>query len=90
MGKHCCTESNSSHNHRHEREDVNLKKEVISVIVVSVLFIFGFGFENQLHNTIYSFGEYLVFIPAYLLAGWNVLMSAGKNIVKGKFLMKTF
>ncbi|GAB4302746.1 MAG: heavy metal translocating P-type ATPase [Geminocystis sp.] len=90
MGKHCCTESNSSHNHHHEREDVNLKKEVISVIVVSVLFIFGFGFENQLHNTIYSFGEYLVFIPAYLLAGWNVLMSAGKNIVKGKFFDENF
>ncbi|WP_330202944.1 heavy metal translocating P-type ATPase [Cyanobacterium sp. Dongsha4] len=90
MGKHCCTQNNSSHNHHHEREDVNLKKEVISVIVVSVLFILGFGFENQLHNTIYSFGEYLVFIPAYLLAGWNVLMSAGKNIVKGKFFDENF
>ncbi|MBD2393308.1 cadmium-translocating P-type ATPase [Cyanobacterium aponinum FACHB-4101] len=90
MGKHCCAENHSSHNHHHEKEDVNLKKEVISVIVVSILFIFGFAFENQLHNTIYSFGEYLVFIPAYLLAGWNVLMSAGKNIVKGKFFDENF
>lgn len=89
MAKHCgCAENNNLHHH--QKEDVNLNKEVISIIIVSVLFIVGLIFENQLHNTIYSLGEYLVFIPAYLLAGWNVLMSAGKNILKGKFFDENF
>ncbi|MBL1209214.1 heavy metal translocating P-type ATPase [Geminocystis sp. GBBB08] len=93
MGKHCCSaeKNNHSHEHNHSHEgEFNLKQEVIVTVVSSILFISGFVFENQLHNTFYSVVEYLIFIPAYLFAGWNVLISAGKNVLKGKFFDENF
>ncbi|WP_333455667.1 heavy metal translocating P-type ATPase [Microcoleus sp. herbarium5] len=70
--------------------DFNLNQELIPVILVVVLFIGGLIFEEQLHNTPYSIGEYLVFIPAYLLSGWNVLTIAGRNILRGRFFDENF
>ena len=76
--------SHNDHGHSHGDGDFNLKEELITVVLVVILFIFGSIFEKQLHSTPYSFGEYLVFIPAYLLSGWNVLTSAGRNILRGR------
>jgi len=78
------------HGHSHESEEFDLKREVITVIVVVGLFAIGSVYNTPLHNTPYSFAEYLVLIPAYLLSGWNVLMSAGKNILKGRFFDENF
>ncbi len=89
MTKHCCSCENHQ-NHSQNDKQFNLTKELIPILLVSILFIFGFTFENQLHNTFYSFAEYLVFISAYIIAGWNVLISAGKNILKGNFFDENF
>ncbi|MEG4596220.1 heavy metal translocating P-type ATPase [Microcoleus sp. F8_C2] len=78
------------HGHDHGNGDFNLKQELIPVIVVVVLFVGGLIFEEKLHNTPYSIGEYLVFIPAYLLSGWNVLTIAGRNILRGRFFDENF
>ncbi|MEG4072488.1 heavy metal translocating P-type ATPase [Microcoleus sp. Pol14C2] len=78
------------HNHDHGNGDFNLNQELIPVILVVVLFVGGLIFEEQLHNTPYSIGEYLVFIPAYLLSGWNVLTYAGRNILRGRFFDENF
>ncbi|MEG4117493.1 heavy metal translocating P-type ATPase [Microcoleus sp. N9_B4] len=78
------------HDHDHGNGDFNLKQELIPVILVVVLFVGGLIFEEKLHNTPYSIGEYLVFIPAYLLSGWNVLTSAGRNILRGRFFDENF
>jgi Zn2+/Cd2+-exporting ATPase len=78
------------HNHDHGHGDFNLKQELIPVISVVVLFLGGLIFEEKLHNTPYSIGEYLVFIPAYLLSGWNVLTSAGRNILRGRVFDENF
>src|SRR6476620_2646520 len=78
------------HNHDHGNGDFNLNQELIPVILVVVLFVGGLIFEENLHNTPYSIGEYLVFIPAYLLSGWNVLTSAGRNILRGRFFDENF
>lgn len=95
----CCShddhgDSHENHNHDHDHDhgngDFNLKQELIPVILVVVLFIGGLIFEEQLHNTPYSIGEYLVFIPAYLLSGWNVLTIAGRNILRGRFFDENF
>ena len=92
----CCSHDHENHNHQHDHDhnhshgEFNLKQELIPLIVVASLFIFGFTFENTLHATPFSIAEYLVFIPAYLLSGWNVLMSAGKNILRGKFFDEFF
>ncbi|MEG4836814.1 heavy metal translocating P-type ATPase [Microcoleus sp. B9-D4] len=78
------------HDHDHGHGDFNLNQELIPVILVVVLFVGGLIFEEKLHNTPYSIGEYLVFIPAYLLSGWNVLTSAARNILRGRFFDENF
>ena len=83
-------ENHNHDDHDHGNGDFNLNQELIPVILVVVLFVGGLIFEEKLHNTPYSIGEYLVFIPAYLLSGWNVLTSAGRNILRGRFLDENF
>lgn len=78
------------HDHTHGDGDFNLNQELIPVGLVVILFIIGLVFEEKLHNTPYSIGEYLVFIPAYLLSGWNVLNSAGRNILRGRLFDENF
>ncbi len=95
---HGDSHENHNHDHDHDRDhdhdhgngDFNLKQELIPVILVVVLFVGGLIFEEQLHNTPYSIGEYLVFIPAYLLSGWNVLTIAGRNILRGRVFDENF
>ncbi|MBW4688959.1 MAG: cadmium-translocating P-type ATPase [Komarekiella atlantica HA4396-MV6] len=78
-----------NHNHNHSGE-FNLKNEVFPLVVILSLYIPGVIFEDQLHNTLYSLGEYLLFIPAYLLSGWSVLKTAGRNILRGRVFDETF
>lgn len=83
-------EHSHDHNHRHGSGEFNLKRESLLVGVVVALFIFGSVFEEPLHNTPFSIAEYLVFIPAYLLSGWSVLTSAGRNILRGQVFDENF
>lgn len=82
--------SHAHHDHDHGNGDFNLKDELVPVVIVVILFTLGSVFEKQLHSTPYSVGEYLIFIPAYLLSGWSVLTSAGRNILKGRILDENF
>ena len=100
MSKSCCgddepqTSKKLDHSdgddHDHGSDEFNLKKEAIPVMVVVALFLVGSIYNEPLHNTPYAFAEYLILIPAYLLSGWNVLTSAGKNILKGKIFDENF
>jgi Zn2+/Cd2+-exporting ATPase len=76
--------------HNHGGEEFNLKQEGVLVGIVIALFGFGSIFEETLHNTPYSIGEYLVFMPAYLLSGWTVLTTAGRNILRGQVFDENF
>ncbi len=76
--------------HNHGGGEVDLKREGLLVGVVITLFVLGSVFEETLHNTPYSIGEYLVFIPAYLLSGWTVLTTAGRNILRGQVFDENF
>ncbi|MFN6536425.1 MAG: heavy metal translocating P-type ATPase [Nostoc sp. EkiNYC01] len=98
---HCEHEHHENHNHDHDEnhnhdhnhnhgEEFNLKNEIFPLIVILSLYAPGVIFEYQLHNTLYSIGEYLVFIPAYLLSGWSVLKTAGRNILRGRIFDETF
>ena len=82
-------DENHNHDHNHGGE-FNLKNEVLPLVAILCLYAPGVIFENQLHNTFYSIGEYLLFIPAYLLSGWSVLKTAGRNILKGRIFDETF
>lgn len=89
-------EQNENHNHDHDHEhshssgDFSLKEELIPIGIVVALLMTGIIFEEKIHTSSYSWIEYLIFIPAYLLAGWNVLMSAGKNITRGRIFDENF
>lgn len=78
------------HEHSHSSEDFNLTEELIPIGIVVALLITGIIFEEKIHTSSYSWLEYLIFIPAYLLAGWNVLMSAGKNLTRGRIFDENF
>ncbi|BAY26971.1 cadmium-translocating P-type ATPase [Calothrix sp. NIES-2100] len=80
---------NHDHNHDHGGE-FNLKNEIFPLVLIFGLYTPGIIFESQLHNTFYSIGEYLLFIPAYLLSGWSVLKTAGRNILRGRVFDETF
>ncbi len=83
-------EDGDDHAHNHGGGEFSFKREGILVAVVVALFVLGSVFEETLHNTPYSIGEYLVFIPAYLLSGWTVLTTAGRNILRGQVFDENF
>ena len=73
-----------------EDTDFDIKRELVLIGIAVVLFFVGLIFNNKLQATPYSIGEYLVLIPAYLLSGWTVLSSAGRNIFRGKVFDEHF
>ena len=85
----CDRDHGHDYSHQHQGE-FNLKKELTPIILVIILFGLGLIFEEQIHATPYSLGEYLIFIPAYLLSGWKVLTSAGRSILRGRLFDENF
>lgn len=66
------------------------KRTIIKAISAIILLIAGIIFNEKLHNTPFHFAEYLVFVTAYLVVGWNVLTMAGKNIIRGQVFNEHF
>ncbi|KJH69530.1 heavy metal translocating P-type ATPase [Aliterella atlantica] len=87
---HAHQHGRDEHEHNHGDDEFSLEREGVVVGTVIALFILGSIFEEPLHNTPFSVGEYLVFIPAYLLSGWSVLTSAGRNILRGRVFDENF
>ncbi|MBR8830519.1 MAG: Zinc-transporting ATPase [Chroococcopsis gigantea SAG 12.99] len=79
-----------AHNHGSGAGEFNLKRELPSVVIAIVLFTIAIVFEESLHNTPYNIAEYAVIIPAYLLSGWTVLKTAGRNILRGQIFDENF
>ena len=84
----CC--SSSGHDHSHAHGESNLRRELIPLSIAVVLFAIGLIFNQPLHDTPWSIAEYAVLIPAYLISGWNVLTSAGRNILRGQIFDENF
>jgi Cd2+/Zn2+-exporting ATPase len=78
------------HHEHHSRTEFNLKRELPPVLVVVALFGLGLIFEEPLQHTPSRLGEYAVFIPAYLISGWSVLKTAGRNILRGQVFDENF
>lgn len=88
--KEAWDEQDSHHGHSHSAGGLNLKAEILLVLLVITLVAGGMIFKQALQQTPYHIGEYIVFIPAYLLSGWTVLKTAGRNILRGKFFDENF
>ncbi|MFW5776141.1 MAG: heavy metal translocating P-type ATPase [Spirochaetota bacterium] len=63
---------------------------VVRITVALVLTVGGVLFGEMLRSTPYRLAEYAVFVVAYLLAGWPVLSSAARNIVRGRVFDEMF
>lgn len=83
-------EDKHDYGHSHGSSEFNLKKELPPVLIAIALFAIAILFEKPLHNTPYSLAEFAVIIPAYLLSGWTVLKTAGRNILRGQIFDENF
>jgi Cd2+/Zn2+-exporting ATPase len=71
-------------------EPFNLKEEILPLVGVAIAYILALVFQAKLAATPYNFAEYLVFISLYLISGWGVIISAGRNILKGQIFDENF
>ena len=90
----CCSTDEShnhqGHDHSHEHGEFNLRRELIPLSIAIALFLVGLIFNQPLHDTPGAIAEFAVLIPAYLISGWSVLTSAGRNILRGKIFDENF
>ncbi len=78
------------HGHDHGSGEFSLREALIPIVIAAVLFLIGFIFNQPLHNTPFAIAEYAVLIPAYLISGWSVLATAGRNILRGRVFDENF
>ncbi len=76
--------------HSHGTGEFNLKRELPPVVLSVALLSIAMVVEKPLHNTPYSVAEFAVIIPAYLMSGWTVLKTAGRNILRGQVFDENF
>lgn len=79
----CCGNS-------HDASEFNWWRELRPIAIATPLLLIGVIFHDPLHNTPFSLAEYAVLIPAYLLCGWGVLTTAGRNILRGRIFDENF
>lgn len=66
------------------------KKAIVKAVSATVLLLAGIFFEDDLHNTPFRIAEYLVFVTAYFISGWNVVSKAIRNILRGQVFDEHF
>lgn len=71
-------------------EEGEKKGELYAVVAAALLLAVGFVFNQPLHRTPYSWAEYAVLLPAYLLVGWPVLRNAVQNLTRGRVFDENF
>lgn len=73
-----------------EATEKDLSKQLLRIAIATVLFVVGLIFTSRWHDTSYHFLEYLVFISAYILVGYEVLVKAIRNIIRGAVFDENF
>lgn len=72
------------HDHEHEEEEENLKAEVVKLVIV--LIIFATAFFKVVPGKIATW----LFVAAYILSGYEVLLKSIKNIFRGEVFDENF
>ncbi len=75
MCEHC-----HSHEHHETQDKTRVYRLIIAFVIFAVAMIFHFA----------GFVKVAAFVIAYLIAGWDVLFKAAKNILKGDFFDENF
>lgn len=73
-----------NHDHEHEEKEENLKAEVIKLIIA--LIIFAIAFFKIVPEKIATW----LFVVAYILSGYEVLLKSIKNIFRGEVFDENF
>ena len=73
-----------------DEEIFDIKKELVKIFSIISILVIGIVYKDYLHNTPYHLAEYFVFVTIYLLSGWKILLSAGKNIKRGQIFDENF
>ncbi|RZM78615.1 heavy metal translocating P-type ATPase [Leptolyngbya iicbica] len=71
-------------------EAFNLWRELAPILISVPLLVIGLVFNEALQATPGGIAEYVVLLPAYLLCGWSVLTSAGRNVLRGRWFDENF
>ncbi len=66
------------------------KTELFRIGVVVALLAVGMIYEDVLHGTPFRWAEFALFLTAYFISGWGVILSAARNIVRGKVFDEHF
>ena len=72
------------HDHEHEEEEENLKAEVVKLVIA--LIIFATAFFKVVPGKIATW----LFVAAYILSGYEVLLKSIKNIFRGEVFDENF
>jgi Cd2+/Zn2+-exporting ATPase len=92
----CCSheheyDENHENRHDHNHSDSEVKLWTLPFSVGAVLFIFGLLLEHtSLFEAIPKTGVTIIFLVGYLLVGKEVLIFAGKNILRGYIFDENF
>jgi len=71
-------------------DTLNVTKQAAIIGVSFLLMLIGLIFNDQLHDTPYAIAEYAILLTAYILVGWNVILTAIKNITRGNVFDENF
>jgi Cd2+/Zn2+-exporting ATPase len=90
----CCACTHDDHDHNHDHDhgtgEFSLRQELKPIAIAMPLFLIGLIFNQPLHQTPFAIAEYAVLLPAYLISGWHVLTTAGRNILRGRIFDENF
>ncbi|RKY94578.1 MAG: cadmium-translocating P-type ATPase [Ignavibacteriae bacterium] len=67
-----------------------IRQIIVRILLVLALFVVGMVFRKELQATEYGWAEYLLFITAYLISGWGVILKAVKNALQGRVFDEHF
>ncbi len=87
--KKACKKCNINTSEKEEKSFNNIK-EISFILLSGLLLLIGILSEKILHKDNLYILEYIIYISAYLIAGFNVLIKAGKNILKRDFFDENF
>ncbi len=73
-----------------EEEGAEERKQLYLLSIAGILLIIGFLFNTSLHETLFSWAEYAVFLPSFIIVGWPVIVRAGQKIIRGELFDESF
>jgi Cd2+/Zn2+-exporting ATPase len=82
-------ESFSKNNEADEESRTLLRKKLYSIILSAIFLVIGIAYSSKL-RALNLFLEYVPFLVAYFLAGYEVIGSAFKNIARGEIFDENF